>query len=145
MQRQLKQTEDNLIPVLRTMSPITQYPPCSAMDHIYTRTANWGSRDKRRKWRSLDQTQRVHACREESSSYTSCQRPSITLAARFEAATLRFAATSSPEGMSWCQSFYYVPYHRQDTRYTGHNCQQGRSHPAYLTVSAVLRELILLR
>lgn len=146
MQRQLKQTEDNLIPVLRTMRPITQHLPSGAMDHIYTRTANWGSRDKRRKWRSLDQTQCActPAGRKAAAIHHARGHPSLEpLDVKQPLRDLQ--QPPAPKGTSWCQSFYYIPSHRRDTQYTGHKCQQGRSHHAYLTVSAVLRELRVLR
>lgn len=46
VQRQLEQTEENLIFIPRTMRLITQRLPCSTMDHIYTQTAEevWGTR-----------------------------------------------------------------------------------------------------
>lgn len=95
---------ENLISVPQTMTPIIQ--PAPYMDCVCTRAACQDSREAQRRTGSGGHLAK-HSKRNvgglwlESSSHTSCQRPSVSPSAWFETAALRFVEGAGPEGTSW--------------------------------------------
>lgn len=95
---------ENLISVPQTMTPIIH--PAPYMDCVCTQAACQYSREAQQHTGSgghlaKHSKRNVRGLWPEISNHTSCQRPSVSRCAWFEAAALWFVEGASPEGTSW--------------------------------------------